>query len=126
MKILEKMFRVGIGEYSGFLIRETLAKKLAKLLFKHEQEIKSLIANNLEDVEISNWTLAHPYKQQTVIEYFDDESTKEYKLRRLELFNRQKYLIHIPVVFKIAGTLSESSKLAEEEGMRYYENLPQE
>lgn len=86
-KCIEKYFDMPMGCYCGVLIKETMAKKLQKLLYKQNQDIKELLASDLSQVEISNWTLAYPDGKQTSIKYFE-QSTNEEKLERIKLIDQ--------------------------------------
>lgn len=68
------------------VIKRTISKKMQKLLYKQTQEIKQLIASNLDDAEISDWTLVYPKGEQTSIHYFTQSSERE-KIERLKLFD---------------------------------------
>lgn len=87
LKSLEKFFDMPMGVYCGVLMREKTAKKLAKLLYKHNQEIKELLASDLDQIEVSNWSLAHPEGKQTNFKFYMESSDSE-KLERINLLDR--------------------------------------
>lgn len=123
MIIQEKMFSVNInGCYCGFLVKEPLAKKLAKLAYKQAQEIKKIIANNLDDAEIDDWDLVYPQGKQMSFHYFVD-ATNEEKLKRLELYNTIKTLTYQDLVIKVNGDYSENLNTAKAEAIEYFTNM---
>lgn len=88
---VEKYFNMPAGAYCGVLLREPLAKKMQKLLYKQAQEIKVLLMSNLDDVEAADWTLVYPLgddgkPEQTTIHYFSTAESDE-KIRRIDLFD---------------------------------------
>jgi len=84
----EKFFDMSAGSYCGLLLRESTMKKMQKLLYKQTQEIKQLLTESLDDVEVLNWTLVYPNNEQTTVYYFDASSTAEEKLERIALFDK--------------------------------------
>ena len=86
---LEKFFNMNAGGYNGVLLRENLAKKMMKLLYKQSQEIKELLVQNLDEVETTNWTLVYPEGKQTAIYYIVEGDDK---MQRIKLFNREAKL----------------------------------
>lgn len=91
MKSIEKFYDMPMGTYCGVLIRENTAKKLAKLLYKHNQEIKELLASDLSQVEVSNWSLAYPDGKQTSFKFYVESPDKE-KIERINLIDRTKLI----------------------------------
>jgi hypothetical protein len=88
-KCLERYFNMPIGNYCGLLLKEDFAKKAQKLLYKHSQELKELLINNLDQLELSNWTLVYPDGKQTSINYFNTASTDE-KIERIKLLDKSE------------------------------------
>ena len=84
---LEKFFNMSAGLYCGVLLRENLAKKMMKLLYKQSQEVQELLAQNIDDVECHSWTVVYPKGEQTAIDYFQ-ESSLEDKMKRIKLFDK--------------------------------------
>ncbi|MBZ9536821.1 hypothetical protein KGR20_21920 [Cytobacillus oceanisediminis] len=91
MKSIEKFFDMPMGCFCGVLIREKTAKQLAKLLYKHNQEIKELLASDLNQIEVSDWSLAYPEGKQTSFKFYIESSDKE-KLGRINLIDRTKLI----------------------------------
>lgn len=85
MKSDEKFYDLTFGHYSGVLLREKLAKKLEEVLNRHKQEIKEVLTNNLEDLEVSYWTLAYPDGNQTSVTFYKPNSTNEEKIERIQV-----------------------------------------
>lgn len=91
MKSIEKFYDMPMGTYCGVLLREKTAKKLATLLYKQNQEIKELLASDLSQVEVSDWTLAYPEGKQTSFTFYT-ESTDQEKLNRINLVDKTKLI----------------------------------
>lgn len=115
MKSIEKFFDMNMGSFCGVLIREKKAKKLAKLLYRQNQEIKELLADDLDQLEVSDWTLAYPDGKQTPVHYYTP-STDEEKLRRINLIDRQNLMKYIQDVFAVSNRSE-----VEGEYMEWYE-----
>jgi len=90
-RCIEKYFNMNAGQYCGVLMKEPMSKKIAKLLYKQNQEIQELLASDLSQVEISNWTLAYPNGEQTIINYFETDTNDE-KLKRIKLFDKSSQI----------------------------------
>lgn len=86
----ERFFDYSANGFCGVLIREPLMKKLSKIKHEYNQKIKHLLTNNLEMIEVSEWTLANHIgddgiiKKQSTVKYYTP-STKEQKLHRINL-----------------------------------------
>ena len=117
LKSLEKFFDVNMGGYSGVLVREDAAKKLAKILYKQNQEIKEFLVANIDALEVSDWTLAYPNGKQTSVTFYDPSKTKDDKMDRINLINKDKIMSYKPNVF-----LAKNMKDAEEKYMEWHEN----
>ena len=89
MKSIEKFYDIPMGSYCGVLIREKQAKKLMKLLHKQTQEIKELLASDLEQIEVSDWSIAEEDGKNTVFSYYIQSSDSD-KLERIQLINKVK------------------------------------
>lgn len=89
MKSIEKFYDMPMGGYCGVLIREKQAKRLMKLLHKQSQEIKELLASNLDQLEVSNWTLAYPESKQVAFNFYTPSTDKE-KIERISLIDKAK------------------------------------
>lgn len=117
MKSIEKFYDVNMGSYCGLLIREDKAKKLSKLIYKQNQEIKELLASDMSDIEVSDWTLAYPEGEQTIVRYYTPSSNEE-KMDRINLINKGRIMNYC----KNGVFLAESMHDAESNYMKWYEN----
>ncbi len=59
------MYDMPFGQLCGLIVDETLMKKIAKLEYRFISELKDLLENNKNHMEISNWGLAYPNGKQT-------------------------------------------------------------
>lgn len=97
----EKWFNVPAGFYCGLYVKEKTAKKLQKLLWKQTQEIKQLLMSNIDDLAISEWTLAYPLpdKKQKTIYYTCKEDEWDNIKNRIELINKADRIKYIDKLF---------------------------
>lgn len=102
------------GSYCGLLLERRLAIRVAKLLAKQTQELKELIAANIEETEVAHWTLAYPDNKQTSVDFYDPSATTKDKLNRLSLLDKEE---------KIGKCLDDvfEAKTMEEAELRYLE-----
>ncbi len=84
------MFDMPFGCYCGLLLEKRLAIRVAKVLARQTQELKELIAANINETEISEWTLAYPDNKQTSIHFYDPKASPRQKLDRLRLMDKVK------------------------------------
>ena len=117
-KAIKTYFDMAAGTYCGLLLEKRLAERMAKLLYKQQQEIKELLAANIDETEVSEWTLAYPDKKQTSVKFFNPKATKEEKMRRVELFNKVDLIRKVDEVF-----MASSMKEAEHNYLEYYDKL---
>jgi len=117
MKSLEKFFDVNMGVYNGVLVREDVAKKLAKLIYKQNQELKEFLVANIDALEETNWTLAYPNDEQKSVTYYNPNTTKEDILHRINLINKDQIMRYKPDVF-----IAKNMKDAERVYMEWFEN----
>jgi hypothetical protein len=85
MKIRKNYYNMPFGHYCGVMLDIKLFKKVSKLLYKQNEELKTLLENNIDRVEVAGWTLIKDKGEQKTINYFNP---KEDKLRRLEVMNK--------------------------------------
>jgi hypothetical protein len=118
MKSIEKFFEMPMGAYCGVFLREKMAKKLAKLLYKQNQEIKELLASDLSQLEVSDWTLSYPDEEkQFVVKYYMNSSDQD-KLFRINLIDRTKLIDYCEDgVFEAVD-----NKDAQKQFIEWYEN----
>ena len=109
MKSIEQFYDMPMGVYCGVLLRGKMAKKLAKLLYKQNQEIKELLASDLSQIEASNWTLAYPNGEQTVIKFYTPSSEQQ-KLERIKLINKPKVIEHLKDGVFIANNMEDAKE----------------
>jgi len=114
----ERFFDMPIGNYCGVLIRESAAKKLQKILWRHTQEIKDFFTQNMDELEASNWTLAY-IPEQTQVNYFDGDSRKDL-VNRIALLNSSGRLRFVPDVIKTDKTGLEAMNEAKEFYTEHY------
>lgn len=88
IKATEKYFDFPFGNLAGVLLNEKAMKQVAKLLYRQNQELKELLHNNIDNIEVSNWTLAYPNGQQESIHYIHDESSWDSKEHRISLVDK--------------------------------------
>ena len=69
MKSTKQYFNFSFGVYSGVFMDEPTMKKVAKLLYKQNQELKELLMKNADSLSLANWTLAYPNGKQEAINY---------------------------------------------------------
>lgn len=120
MKSIEKFFNMSMGIYSGVLIREKTAKKLAKMLYKQTQEIKELLASDLSQLEVSDWTLAYPNNDQTRVRYYSPSNDSD-KLHRINLIDKEKLIEYVSDVF-----IADNMKDAENKFIEWFEKTNRE
>ncbi len=117
-KAIKTYFDMAAGTYCGLLLEKRLAERMAKLLYKQQQEIKELLSANIDETEVSEWTLAYPDGKQTSVKFFNPKATKEEKMRRVELFNKVDLIRKVDEVF-----MASSMKEAEHNYLEYYDKL---
>jgi hypothetical protein len=120
-KAIKPYFKINAGVYSGLYLEKRLATRVAKLLYKQNEELKELLAANLDETEVYDWTLCYPDTgEQTVVHFFNPDKGDEEKLDRIKLFNRDQLIQKVEVVF-MAGSMEEAEKI----GKKYYNAINQ-
>lgn len=117
-KAIKTYFDMAAGCYCGLLLEKRLAERMAKLLYRQQQEIKELLAANIGETEVSQWTLVYSDEKQTIVKFFNPEATIEEKMRRVELFNKVDLIRKVDEVF-----MASSMKEAEHNYLEYYDKL---
>lgn len=117
-KAIKTYFDMAAGIYCGLLLEKRLAVRMAKLLYKQQQEIKELLAANIDETEVSEWTIAYPDNKQTIFRFFNPKATREDKMRRVELFNKVDLIRKCDDVF-----MASSYKEAKYNYLEYYDKL---
>jgi hypothetical protein len=64
-------FDMPVGCYCGLLLNKRLGIRVQKLLMKQTQEIKELLLANLDETEVSHWSLCYPNGKQETYNYID-------------------------------------------------------
>lgn len=98
-KAMKSYFKMAAGSYCGLFLEKRLALRMQKLLYKQEQEIKELLASNIEETEVHNWSLAYPDNNQTTVYYFNPKDTHKEKMHRVELFTKTHIISKIDEVY---------------------------
>ena len=117
-KAKKTYFNMNAGVYCGLMLERRLAIRMSKLLYKQQQEIKELLTSNIEETEVAQWTLAYPDKTQTIVYFFDPETTTEDKMRRVKLFTKAKGIEKLDNVF-----IAKNMEQAEHNYLEYYDKL---
>lgn len=115
---IEPWLDISNGIHCGLLIRKRLAKRLINIHAKYQQEMKQIIAANLDEVEPSGWTMSTPMdgKETVYVYFFTGEATDEDKLRRVELLKLGRVKRHKHILENC--THEQATKWAEEEAIR--------
>lgn len=117
-RAIKPYFNMSAGCYCGLLLEKRLAKRMAKLLYKQQCEIQELLASNIEETEVADWTLAYPDNKQVSVHYFNPNKTNEDKLYRVKLFTKEAMIQKLNEVF-----IATNSKTAEYEYLKHYDKL---
>ena len=68
-RVHKNMYDIPFGGLCGILVDEVMMKKIAKLEYRFVSELKDLLINNKDRLEISSWGLAYPNCKQTTFRY---------------------------------------------------------
>ena len=117
-KAIKTYFDMAAGTYCGLLLEKRLAVRMAKLLYKQQQEIKELLASNINETEVSEWMLAYPDDKQVSFKYFNPNASVQDKMIRVELFSKIDLIRKCDDVF-----MASSYKEAEHNYLEYYDKL---
>lgn len=102
-KSLTNYYDVVFGTFSGVLVKEDLMKQIVKENYKHRERIQKLLANNLDDLEVREWTLAYPEGKQTKVDFFDVNTTDEDKLERIKVIENYPEVKYQPDIYEVKG-----------------------
>lgn len=126
----EHLYSVDIGRFLGFFMREKQMKELAKIAYKHQQELKKFFNKNKDEFLVSNWTLAYDESgEQHTVRYIDCTSEDEEDIqRRIETLSCYPSIDYAKEVVKVEGefiytgmdSIEEKSKLIQD---YYLENI---
>lgn len=89
VKVKERLYSFNPSGYCGFLLPETVMKKLVKLTEKHEEEVRRVLLDNIDDLHIYDWGLAYPDGVQTIVIFSNDQSFSD-KKTIINLFKSDK------------------------------------
>ena len=118
LKAIKTYFDMPAGMYCGLLLEKRLGIRMQKLLMKQEQEIRELLAANIDETEVSECTLVYPDGEQTNLRYFDPSKLNDEKFRKVELFSKSHSITKCDEVF-----LATDSKMAKENYLSYHDKV---
>ena len=67
-RINERLYHVH-NIYCGVLVNEKVMKKLNKIIYKNQEEIKKVLTDNIETLYSYDWGLAYPNGKQTEVSF---------------------------------------------------------
>lgn len=102
-------FNINPGQFCGIIAGEKLAKKIAKLLAKQNNELKDLLSEYKDELMVYNWTLAYPDGVQSTVHFVKPYDTDDV-VRRIEMFNKQAILKKIDNLF-VADDMKEAERI---------------
>ena len=125
-RAIKTYFNMSAGSYCGLFLEKRLAIRMNKLLIKQQQEIKELLASNIEETEISGWTLAYPNEEQTRVAFFNPHASESDKLKRVELFSKEDMIKKEKEVYKAVSMIDAEKAYLEYHGKLEYLNFTKE
>jgi hypothetical protein len=87
-RVFKQFLNVSFGSWCGMFLGKKTAAKFATLQRQFLLDVKNLLAANLDDIEISDWSLDYSDGEQRNVNYFT-ESTEDEKLERISLLSNQ-------------------------------------
>ena len=127
MKDHKNYFVLPFGGDVGLLFSEDMMKRLSKIEAKFLNEIKDVIANNLDECHAYSWTGVKTHGKNgmefPICYYLDEEDTNDTKLQRMESFHLLGHNIvrRVEHVFLVKGKYNESLKQCEREFIKFLE-----
>ena len=103
-KSLFNYYNMSFIGYSGVFLKESLMRKVAKLQYKQAQELKELLASNLDDLEVADWTLAYPNGEQRAVHFYDKNTSDEDKIERIKVLEHVCKVKHEKNVYEVVGS----------------------
>ena len=92
-RVMKPFLDVTFGGWCGMLMGKKTAKKFIVLQKQFILDVKKLLANNLDDIEVSNWSLDYSDGEQRSFHFIDEEQSNESrKIARISLLDRQDLL----------------------------------
>jgi len=108
----DRLYLVNPSCYCGFLVRDKVMRKMQRMAADFEAEIRMLLTDNIDDIELYGWNLAHPKgKQETIT--LAEPGTKEDKERRIALF-KARQPEHKPIVYRCKAHSDEAKAIIKE------------
>lgn len=120
-------FALPFGGVVGLIFSEDMMKRLSKIEAKFLNEIKDVIANNLDECHAYSWTGVKTHGKNGMefptCYYLDEGDTNEAKLQRMENFHLlgQNIVRRVEPVFLVKGRYNESRKQCEREFIKFLE-----
>ena len=127
MKDHKNYFVLPFGCNVGLLFSEDMMKRLTKIEAKFLNEIKDVIANNLDECHAYSWTGVKTHGKDgfnfPTCYYIDDEDTNEDKLLRMEKFHLigQNIVRRVNHVFLVKGKYTEACEQCKREFIEFLE-----
>ena len=122
IKRRDRYFDMPMGIYSGIIMSEEVMKKVHKLSYKFQEELKEILSNNLDEVHSASWILGYDKDgEQISLKYIDGTETKESKLERIDVLEST----FVPIYLK-DGFYQVNIKQEEVEGYMKENNIPME
>lgn len=127
MKDHKNYFELPFGGNVGLLFSEDMMKRLSKIEAKFLNEIKDVIANNLDECHVYSWTGVKTHSENgfnfPTCYYIDEADTNKEKLQRMENFHLigQHIVRRVNHVFLVKGKYTESRKQCEREFIKFLE-----
>jgi len=108
----DRLYLVNPSCYCGFLVRDKVMRKMQRMTADFESEIRMLLSDNIEDIELYGWNLAHPNGNQETI-HMAEPGSKEDKEARIALF-KARQPEHKPKVYKCKAHSDEAKAIIKE------------
>ena len=90
----KSLYNVSTGNYCGVLMPGHVMKKYEKLRYKQNQEIAELLEKHIDELYVSNWTLAYPNGNQEAL-YYTEQSPWDSVQGRIDLFRKDAKVEHV-------------------------------
>lgn len=85
-KVQERLYAYNPTSYCGVFMPEKVMKKLAKLTYDFEEEVRRVLLDNIDDLYVYDWGLAYPNGEQKTILFAHKENLKE----RIKIFKARQ------------------------------------
>lgn len=94
--IKERLYKYNPSSCCGVFMPEMVMKKLAKLTFEFESEVKRILTENADSLYTYEWGLSYPNGEQKTVEFAT--KNKDDIDRRIELF-KARQAEYVPTVY---------------------------